>query len=625
MNTKILFLVFLTLGLLVVFVAPVNASQQPYNFQVLANANSSSLGPKGQGQACVNTDLAPTGGIQINVGDTVSGSASGQWGNDSTYSLYGPNGKDGTIECTGFKIGYLVMKFVPDNGASIWLGAGSNFTKTFTQSGKLYFAFSDSDQTNNTGSMSVSLTITSATIANIACSTDTQCGTNSLTGSPFCQNGNIYQNYRTYTCNNPGTASSLCSNSIVTQLQTTCTGSQTCTNGSCTNSCTQNYQQECFGNNLYWYDSCGNQGSLIQYCSNGCYNNTCQNSYNNNNYNNNYNYNNYSNYGSCAYHAYRQCVGNNVYWYDSCGTQQDLYYSCNGGLTCQYGQCTAYIQPIQPVQPIQTYSNYVAHYKTACSGNSIHWFDSLGAESGLDKNCSDNNSCTLDSCSKNDCQNTLKCDGSTCATGSTDYNTYCQTTQATTTPASTNANGLSITLYSKLDANSAQWQKTIKIGSNSTVYFMVTVNNNSTKQIDDVNVSANIPTEISSLGNLQINGVMVSGDIVSGINIGSVAPAGTKSITFEGKTQDISAQTAGNSAEQAIASTSVSGAQKQSDSVSMSFTATQTTNATAAAISTSQDSSGFMGFLKRWYLWILTGLVLIFLFVIVFKRFSSDV
>ena len=40
--------------------------------------------------------------------------------------------------------------------------------------------------------------------------------------------------------------------------------------------CTTNYQQRCSGNNLYWYDSCGNQQGLIQYCQNGCYNNACQ-------------------------------------------------------------------------------------------------------------------------------------------------------------------------------------------------------------------------------------------------------------------------------------------------------------------------------------------------------------
>ena len=47
--------------------------------------------------------------------------------------------------------------------------------------------------------------------------------------------------------------------------------------GTCGNTCTPNYQQRCSGNNLYWYDSCGSLGNLIQYCPNGCYNNSCQN------------------------------------------------------------------------------------------------------------------------------------------------------------------------------------------------------------------------------------------------------------------------------------------------------------------------------------------------------------
>ena len=137
-----------------------------------------------------------------------------------------------------------------------------------------------------------------ATPPSIACSSNSQCGTNGLTGSPFCQSGNVYQNYITYTCNNLGTASSSCSNSTTAQLQTTCSGSQTCVSGSCTNTCTSNYQQRCVGNNIYWYDSCGVQGSLIQYCSNRCSGSTCITNY-------------------CTQNSSQRCSGSNLYWYDS--------------------------------------------------------------------------------------------------------------------------------------------------------------------------------------------------------------------------------------------------------------------------------------------------------------------
>ncbi|MFA5948279.1 MAG: hypothetical protein WC806_04920 [Candidatus Gracilibacteria bacterium] len=384
--------------------------------------------------------------------------------------------------------------------------------------------------------------------------------------------------------------------------------------------------QMCLNNNLYWYDSYGNRQDVAQYCTNGCYNNSCQNNYNNN-YNYNYGYNN-----SCTYHAYKLCAGNGVYWYDSCGNQQDLYYNCVSGQTCQYGQCVNYVQPAPVVQP--AYS-YVPYSRTACYNNSIYWYDSLGVNSGLYKNCTDNNSCTADSCSASKCLNILKCDGSTCASGSADYNTYCQPSQpAITTPApvinnnpttnpttntnpavNTNASGLSISLFVKQDAGSNQWQKSAQINPNGQAFFMISVTNTSTAQADNVSVSANIPSEVSSLGNLQVNGITVSGDIVSGINIGSVAPSTTKLVTFEGKTQSIPAVST-KSAYATIGNSNPA----QTDSVSINFTASP---AVTASVSSVPEASGFWGFLKRWYLWILVGLTLIFLFVIVYRRISS--
>ncbi|MEK7562130.1 MAG: hypothetical protein AAB509_00415, partial [Patescibacteria group bacterium] len=82
------------------------------------------------------------------------------------------------------------------------------------------------------GSMLRSVTCESATIT---CSTNSECGTSGYVDSPVCQNGDVFQNYRTYTCNNPGTASSSCSNSIALQQKQDCTANQTCSAGSCVN------------------------------------------------------------------------------------------------------------------------------------------------------------------------------------------------------------------------------------------------------------------------------------------------------------------------------------------------------------------------------------------------------
>ena len=238
---------------------------------------------------------------------------------------------------------------------------------------------------------------------NIPCSSNTDCGTNGYEGSPFCQGNSIYRNFRTYTCNNPGASGSTCISSINPQLFNNCSSDQVCSNGSCSvqnnlvascyatpspansnqnvsfiatatggngiytyswsgacsgagqvcantfsqsgtqtatvnvtsdsqttsavcsvninQSCAQQASQRCVGNNVYWYDSCGNQGNLIQTCG---YNQNCQNGNCQNNQNN------------CSYHSYQRCVGNYLYWYDSCGIQQDYQYCQNG---CSNGYC----------------------------------------------------------------------------------------------------------------------------------------------------------------------------------------------------------------------------------------------------------------------------------------------
>jgi hypothetical protein len=217
--------------------------------------------------------------------------------------------------------------------------------------------------------------------------------------------------------------------------------------------CISNYQQKCLGNNLYWYDSCGNQQNFIQYCSGS----NSYNNYNNYNYNNNYNNNN-----NCSYHASEQCSGNSVYFYSGCDTIQDLIQNCTiSGLTCQYGQNGAQCAVASQLNSIAA-NTYVAHSTTACKGNDIHWFDSLRVESGLYKTCADTNTCTLDTCSADKCSNTLKCDGSTCAAGSADYNTYCATAQTgttttvptTTVPTTSNTATSGTTATAKTSTNS---------------------------------------------------------------------------------------------------------------------------------------------------------------------------
>jgi len=97
----------------------------------------------------------------------------------------------------------------------------------------------------------------------IACSSNSDCGTNGFTGSPFCSNGNVMQNYRTYSCLNPGTITSSCTHSDSNQTNQTC--QYGCSNGNCIIYKSHDHK-DCYISDIYWFDSCGNREDVVQYC-----------------------------------------------------------------------------------------------------------------------------------------------------------------------------------------------------------------------------------------------------------------------------------------------------------------------------------------------------------------------
>jgi len=367
--------------------------------------------------------------------------------------------------------------------------------------------------------------------------------------------------------------------------------------------CLYHTYQMCSDGHLYWYDSCGNRQDVAQYCSYGCNNNSCQNYYNYN----------YYGVGACTPHAYKLCLGNSIYWFSGCHQQQELIQNCaDSGQICKYGQCINSTSQTIP-------TNYNPYYAVACWKGSLYWYDSLGVVSGLYKSCQDNNSCTQDSCLDGGCINVIKCDGSTCPVNSTDYNTYCATTKSNqeNTKNQESQPVLIVSFMAKQDSESSQWQKIIEMKSGSLIYFIVSITNNSTVEAANINVSVDIPDEISSIENLKTDGLANSGNLASGIEIASLAPLTTKTITFEGKTGTILT----TNSKQATVKIKISDKVVASDSISLNFVMTQPT----AAVSEPLNQSGFIDFFKKWYLWILGGGVLISLFVIIFKRFSSEI
>ncbi|VVB77882.1 Plastocyanin [uncultured archaeon] len=97
-------------------------------------------------------------------------------------------------------------------------------------------------------------------VQTIRCSSNSTCGTNGYVGSPICQNGSVFQNFTTFTCNNPNTINSSCTNSTVLQVKQNCNSNQTCSNGQCVA-----LQIKCFDN-----DDCGISGFKgNKFCQNG--------------------------------------------------------------------------------------------------------------------------------------------------------------------------------------------------------------------------------------------------------------------------------------------------------------------------------------------------------------------
>lgn len=71
---------------------------------------------------------------------------------------------------------------------------------------------------------------------NIACTSNSNCGTDGYIGGNYCgSDGNVYRDYRIFTCQNAGSCSSVCSSSLVSSLVVDCQGLG-CNSGQCNSS-----------------------------------------------------------------------------------------------------------------------------------------------------------------------------------------------------------------------------------------------------------------------------------------------------------------------------------------------------------------------------------------------------
>ena len=275
--------------------------------------------------------------------------------------------------------------------------------------------------------------------AQFVCSSNADCGMNKFVEEQFCRSNNLYQNYVTYTCNSPGTVNSSCTSIKSPQIVQVCTqkceanlwyiGCSATISGNTTPRPNPPYNyhdyKQCFKNSIYWFDTYGNRQDIYQTCPLGqrCSGNSCTNGGG-------------SNTGNYIFHSSKGCVNNASYWYDSLGAKQDVYKNCNAtSQTCQNGECVGIVPLPQPPSQIPVPVSPIKHFSIKCNNNNIYWYNSNGVLNDIYENCSDNNSCTIDSCTDSKCQNELKCDSSTCSEVSEDYAKYCAKTNSNLTAA----------------------------------------------------------------------------------------------------------------------------------------------------------------------------------------------
>ncbi len=455
----------------------------------------------------------------------------------------------------------------------------------------------------------------------------------------YCVGNSVYG----YGYSNGGCANGACYSPVGTpQLIQVCTGNQTCQNGSCVNTNNYNDHRGCYNNNAYWFDTYNTRQGLIQTC---LYNQTCQNGYcvNTNNYNDHrgcynnsvywfdtYNtrqglietclYNQTCQSGYCVnnnnYNDHRGCYNNSVYWFDTYNTRQGLIQTCTGNQTCQNGYCVNnYIPP--------TPSNY-----KGCYSNDLYWYDgSTNVRLSFYKSCSDNNACTLDSCSGSTCTNLLKCDGTTCASGSESYVKQCtvcgdgvcsqgETIQSCSQDC--NVIGLAVTIFGKKENDPVQWAKSFGASADQDLDFLLVVSNGLDTVMNNVSVKTDLPSELLYRGGLKVDGNDYTGDVRSGITLGSLAPKSTRTITFKGKVADSNSIFRSEADALATVTTS-SGSSQDTTRVVLNRTAYNDTDDEDGSFNPQQGLAGIVGInlANPLYLFLIIIIIILILLAIV--------
>jgi len=113
----------------------------------------------------------------------------------------------------------------------------------------------------------------------VECSSDSDCGLDGFEGALFCETNNIFQNFKDWTCENPGTVFSSCIDTTTPTLLEDCESGETCINGECVEDAECYEDSDCQDS---WYSAnyCSGSGDVFHnYNFYTCESNTCVQDY----------------------------------------------------------------------------------------------------------------------------------------------------------------------------------------------------------------------------------------------------------------------------------------------------------------------------------------------------------
>jgi hypothetical protein len=127
-------------------------------------------------------------------------------------------------------------------------------------------------------------------------------------------------------------------------------GNETEVNNPPSPGCQSHATYACYSGQVYWYDSCGSPEEVKKYCSSGCENGACK--------------------PACTSQHEAMCYDGDLYWYNSCGSREEKKEECGEG--CKNGACLG---------------DCTSHDDTICYEGHVYWTDSCGTVEEKKEHC----------------------------------------------------------------------------------------------------------------------------------------------------------------------------------------------------------------------------------------------